>query len=82
MTICANCVSGHVLPGQPVGSTNPSDGSYLALRNPAVAPLNKTAIVLLTDVFGLGLRNSKLLADQFASRLGYDVYVPDLFDGM
>ncbi|CAG7854634.1 SubName: Full=Related to dienelactone hydrolase endo-1,3,1,4-beta-D-glucanase-Laccaria bicolor {ECO:0000313/EMBL:CCA70526.1} [Serendipita indica DSM 11827] len=69
MTICANCVSGHVLPGDPTGSTDPASGCYLALRNPAIAgraDANKTAIVLLTDIIGLRLKNAKLLADRFA----------------
>lgn len=38
------------------------------------------AILLLTDVFGLGLVNNKLLADDWA-RAGFYTYVPDLFDG-
>jgi len=36
------------------------------------------AVLLLTDVFGLGLVNNKLLADDWA-RAGYYTYVPDLF---
>lgn len=38
------------------------------------------AILYLTDIFGLGLPNNKLLADSLASA-GYLVVVPDLFRG-
>ncbi|TFY74120.1 hypothetical protein EWM64_g9892 [Hericium alpestre] len=39
------------------------------------------AIILLTDIFGLPLNNCKILADLLASKVGVDVWVPDLFDG-
>jgi len=38
------------------------------------------AIIYLTDIFGLGIPNNKLLADSLASS-GYLVVVPDLFRG-
>ncbi|SCU92495.1 LAME_0F00210g1_1 [Lachancea meyersii CBS 8951] len=37
-------------------------------------------IVILTDVFGLNLINTKLIADQFG-KAGYEVYVPDILFG-
>jgi len=55
------------------------DGAYLA-AGPAEGN-KKAAVVLLTDIFGLPLKNSKILADIFAERLGVDVWVPDLFAG-
>lgn len=39
------------------------------------------AIVLGTDIFGLGLPNPKIMADLFAERTRPDVYVPDYFQG-
>ena len=39
------------------------------------------AIVLLTDIFGLPLKNSKLIADELSQKVGCDVWVPDLFAG-
>ncbi|KAG8807843.1 hypothetical protein FRC17_004238, partial [Serendipita sp. 399] len=41
----------------------------------------KLAVVLLTDIFGLQLKNPKIIADNFSKRLNCDVYVPDLFEG-
>lgn len=39
------------------------------------------AVFLFTDIFGLNLVNSKLMADRFSKELGCDVWVPDLFGG-
>lgn len=38
-------------------------------------------MVLLHDMFGWKLPNSRLLADRFASSLGVTVYLPDFFSG-
>lgn len=38
-------------------------------------------MIFLTDIFGLELRNSKILADSFGERLKCDVFVPDIFNG-
>jgi dienelactone hydrolase len=38
------------------------------------------AIVILTDVFGFTLPNTRLIADQFAAN-GYLTVIPDLFNG-
>ncbi|KAI0056285.1 dienelactone hydrolase endo-1-3,1,4-beta-D-glucanase [Artomyces pyxidatus] len=74
---CENCFKGYILPGLPVGSI--VHGDYYS---PAETPTDpKKALILLTDIFGLDLVNSKLLADYFAKTLAVDVWVPDLFDG-
>jgi hypothetical protein len=85
-TLCKNCVSGHVLPGEPKGALK--DGAYIYSYGPenqshdgAPDPAGKKAIILLTDIFGLDLKNSKILADSFGERLKCDVLVPDLFNG-
>lgn len=41
----------------------------------------KKAVAVMTDVFGLGIPNPKIIADHFAEKLNLDVYVPDLFAG-
>ncbi|KAA1469968.1 dienelactone hydrolase endo-1-3,1,4-beta-D-glucanase [Dentipellis sp. KUC8613] len=83
MASCENCAKGFVLPGTPAGSM--VDGAYYSPapgidKETAPAPSSK-AIVLLTDIFGLPLVNSKLLADELATKVGVDVWVPDLFNG-
>ncbi|KAJ7044082.1 dienelactone hydrolase [Mycena alexandri] len=73
---CPNCFKGAVLDGQPTGIIS-QDGAYFAAGNGDTT----RAIVLLTDIFGLPLKNSKILADSFAQHLGCDVWVPDVFAG-
>ena len=82
---CPNCVRGVVLPGEPKGvmrsASDLTVDAYLASPKPAAeqwAP-STHAIVLLTDIFGLNLVNSKIMADRFSQELGCDVWVPNLF---
>ena len=77
---CENCFKGSLLPGEPQGSF--VDGAYFhAAAAPAVEGEPKRAVVLLSDIFGLPLKNCKILADIISERVGVDVWVPDLFDG-
>lgn len=79
MASCDNCTKGYALPGEETGSIMADfDGAYLAK-----GPEGNTerVIILLTDIFGLPLKNSKLLADHLSTNLSCDVWVPDLFDG-
>jgi len=85
-TLCKNCVSGHVLPGEPKGTIE--DGAYVYRYAEDGAPEDgtptasgKAVIILLTDGFGLNLKNPKVLADAFGERLKCDVLVPDMFNG-
>jgi dienelactone hydrolase len=50
--------------------------AYIAKADP---PTSK-AVVISTDIFGLQIPNSRLLADAYASG-GLTTIVPDLFDG-
>ena len=74
---CENCFKGSELPGEPSGSM--VDGAYLAASPTQAEP--KRAVVLLTDIFGLPLKNSKIQADKLAQEIGVDVWVPDIFAG-
>jgi hypothetical protein len=83
---CEHCLTGHVLPGEPKGSFK--DNAYYisgvpegATKSDSTARSDKRAIVLLTDAFGLALKNPKILADDFARHLKCEVFVPDLFNG-
>ncbi|KAL1682325.1 Alpha/Beta hydrolase protein [Schizophyllum commune] len=82
---CPNCVRGVVLPGEPKGvmrsASDLTVDAYLASPKPAAEQWTPSthAIVLLTDIFGLNLVNSKIMADRFSHELGCDVWVPNLF---
>jgi len=75
---CPDCTAGDVLTGTPKGVTK-DDGSYLAAAPDGSD--SKRAVVLLTDIFGLGLDNPKIIADYFSEQLQCDVWVPDVFKG-
>ncbi|KIK69628.1 hypothetical protein GYMLUDRAFT_34013 [Collybiopsis luxurians FD-317 M1] len=74
---CPDCKKGAILPGEPTGSIAPN-GAYFS---PGPSGDSARAIILLTDIFGLPLVNSKLLADHFSKKLSCDVWVPDMFNG-
>ncbi|TPX37239.1 hypothetical protein SmJEL517_g00981 [Synchytrium microbalum] len=40
-----------------------------------------TAIVIATDIFGWKMNNVRLIADYFCENTGFNVYIPDMFDG-
>ncbi|EKM51493.1 uncharacterized protein PHACADRAFT_261654 [Phanerochaete carnosa HHB-10118-sp] len=77
-----HCYKGYVIEGEPNGQI--VDGAYFA---PAPEPqdgsetIPSCAVVLLTDIFGLALKNPRIIADELAQRIGCDVWVPDLFQG-
>ncbi|KAJ3537749.1 hypothetical protein NMY22_g5464 [Coprinellus aureogranulatus] len=76
---CPRCVEGHELPGEPKGSIQADfQGAYFA---PGPNPDDKRAVILLTDAFGLPLKNCKIMADRIAQEVGCDVWVPDIFAG-
>lgn len=56
MASCPDCKKGKVLPGEPAGTM--VEGAYFA-----AGPEGNTsrAVILLTDIFGLPLVNSKIL---------------------
>jgi carboxymethylenebutenolidase len=80
--ICERCVQGNVLDGEFHGRME--TGVYLAPA-PSAGSLStnksKTCVVVLTDIFGLPLKNCKIVADAIAEKLGVDVWIPDLFAG-
>jgi carboxymethylenebutenolidase len=84
MASCPDCVKGVQLDGEPTGSVFKfSDTGIDAYFAPGPQETASTRCVfLLTNIFGLPLKNSKILADSIAREFGCDVWVPDLFNGM
>ena len=75
---CEQCTQGYVLAGEPEGSL--VDGAYLH-PVPEGGAHPTSAVVILTDIFGLPLKNCKIVADELSKRIGCDAWVPDLFAG-
>lgn len=77
---CPQCKDGGLLSGEPEGQILPDfHGAYLA-PGPEEASSKRT-ILLLTDAFGMPLKNCKIIADTLAKRVGCDVWIPDYFAG-
>ncbi len=80
---CPRCQEGAFLPGEPKGTV----GGLLGDSYFSPAPVTKsndsakTAILVLTDAFGLPLKNCKIIADELAKQLECDVWVADYFLG-
>mmetsp|Transcript_8038 Transcript_8038/g.24163 ORF Transcript_8038/g.24163 Transcript_8038/m.24163 type:complete len:286 (+) Transcript_8038:52-909(+) len=76
---CPSCLLGSVDDGTPTGKEMVVAGvpTYRALPESGVSD---HAILIMTDLFGWKLPNARIVADKIAE-LGYQVYVPDLFNG-
>lgn len=77
---CPNCVKGDFLPGEPTGTISIDFQNAYFAAGPRVGTSTRT-VILLTDVFGLALKNCKIMADELAKRLECDVWIPDYFNG-
>jgi hypothetical protein len=79
---CPDCTTGGYLPGEPTGTFS-TQGAYFAPAPalPEDSQVPKRAVLLLTDAFGLPLKNCKIIADNLAKRLNCDVWIPDYFAG-
>jgi len=79
---CPNCVEGGFLHGEPTGTINSQfQGAYYAPGPLSDGTSPKRAVLLLTDAYGLPLKNCKIIADELAKRLECDVWIPDYFAG-
>lgn len=80
MSLCEHCVKGVIHEGEAKGTIEKIEGVEVYVATPTKDYPKDKAILLLTDIFGISLINSKLLADSFAEN-GLLTFVPDLFDG-
>ncbi|KAF8632410.1 hypothetical protein AX17_004851 [Amanita inopinata Kibby_2008] len=75
---CPDCINGGTLSGDPIGTISTQNAYFSPAPNGSPS---KRAVLLLTDVFGLSLKNPKIIADHLAKRLECDVWIPDYFNG-
>lgn len=75
--LCIHCVTGSRIPGEPKGELKKL-GPYETYVTRTSHSSDGKAIVIFTDVFGLALANSKIIADILAERTGLPVFVPDV----
>jgi dienelactone hydrolase len=79
---CPDCFKGGVHDhGTPTGREETLYGKRCYVASGPATSTSKSAILFLTDAFGLGLVNNKLLADRYAAQTGFKVVVPDIIPG-
>lgn len=76
---CDNCISGHLKSGKTTGKVRKLGGLDTYVATPASTE-PQAAVLLISDVFGWELVNTRLIADEFAKH-GFLTVVPDLFQG-
>lgn len=73
-------MKGDILPGEPTGSIRSDFQNAYFAPGPGVETSAYT-VLLLTDAFGMPLKNCKIMADEISKKLGCDVWIPDYFNG-
>lgn len=79
---CKDCASGVLHEGTPAGREETIHGLKTYVTDPPSGVVAKGIVVIIPDLFGWTLNNSRVLADRYAERGGYTVYLPDFMDGM
>ncbi|KAG0649896.1 Tropolone synthesis I [Hyphodiscus hymeniophilus] len=76
---CPDCLTGSVKEGTPVGTVSTLHGLDTYIARPEKTP--KGVVVIIPDLFGWEISNSRLLADSYAKKGGFLVYLPDFMKG-
>ncbi len=77
---CKDCISGTLHSGTPTGTVTTLHGlpTYVA-DPPSGSP--KGIIVIIPDAFGWEFTNNRVLADSYAKKGSFRVYIPDFMNG-
>ncbi|KAI1170102.1 dienelactone hydrolase family protein [Nemania sp. FL0916] len=78
---CPECFTGGVHDGTPTGTVTKLHDLDVYIAEPASGNPPKGVIVLIPDIFGWAFVNIRLMADGFAKKKDYRVYVPDFMKG-
>ncbi len=78
---CKDCVSGVVHSGTPTGSTAKIHNVNTYVASPPNGTPPRGIIVVVPDVFGWTFSNTRVLADSYAKKGNFTVYVPDFMNG-
>lgn len=79
--MCSDCAAGALHGGTPTGTTTTLHGLPTYVAEPAAGAAPKGIIIIIADAFGWELVNNRILADNYASKGGYKVLLPDFFMG-
>ncbi|KAH7364742.1 Alpha/Beta hydrolase protein [Rhexocercosporidium sp. MPI-PUGE-AT-0058] len=78
---CPSCFSGGLTTSHPTGTESTIHGLPTYIASPPAGATPKALIILITDAFGWKFANNRVLADHYAQRGSYLVYVPDFMNG-
>lgn len=78
---CPECFKGHVHPGTPKGREVVLHGRKSYIAEPEAGTPVKGIIIMVPDAFGWEFVNNRMLADSYAEKGDYRVYIPDFMDG-
>lgn len=75
------CASGTLHTGTPKGTVSQLHGLPVYIASPPSNTSPKGIVVILPDIFGWTLPNTRILADNFAAKGDFLVMLPDFMDG-
>jgi len=78
---CQDCASGTLHGGTPTGKVIALHGLPTYVTEPP-SGTPKGIVVIIPDAFGWELPNTRVLADSYAKKGNFRVYVPEFMDGM
>ncbi|KAL4885515.1 dienelactone hydrolase [Aspergillus karnatakaensis] len=79
---CPDCFTGHVHDGTPKGNVTTLHGLDVYVSEPSIpAEQVRGIVVIIPDAFGWEFVNNRLLADNYAAKGGFRVYLPDFMKG-
>lgn len=76
------CATGSLHTGTPKGRVEKVHGLDCYIAEPANGAAAKGVVVIIPDAFGWELPNNRILADCYAEKGGFRVYLPEFMDGM
>lgn len=78
---CPECFNGHVHQGTPRGEITTLHGLKAYTTKPSNDVPHRGIIVIVPDAFGWEFVNNRILADNYADKGKYLVYLPDFMNG-
>jgi dienelactone hydrolase len=78
---CPDCFKGEVHEGTPRGKIVQLHGLSTYVAEPASDKPVRGIIVIIPDAFGWEFVNNRILADHYADKSDYRVYLPDFMNG-
>ncbi|OAA46578.1 Dienelactone hydrolase [Beauveria brongniartii RCEF 3172] len=78
---CADCFRGNIHEGQPKGEVGNVHGLDTYISRPPKGTQSRGIVVIIPDAFGWKFGNNRLLADNYAEKGNFTVYLPDFMNG-